>query len=197
MCTRNFTALLTALTASLLCGSVRAQTTTTTPLPTTTVPAPTTTTTSTSTTTTSTLARHAYSAATQACVNEADADFHGCTIKGGQTNCSSDYQNAFANCFGAGNGVKCAKSCISKEATCFAGVPLGRTLCIKACRVTRRHDLHACHSISAGDNLWGGGDASCFTTAASNFDLCTAICNQAASTCHTQFRFCIANCANL
>jgi hypothetical protein len=178
--TRGVTAGIVVLAAALLGSPVHAQTTTTT---------------STSSTTSTTLHPHPYSKATRTCVRQANRDSKGCTDT--PATCLTQFQAAFSNCFATGAGVKCAKSCVTKEGTCLTAAPASRTTCVKACRVTRRRDVFACHSIADGDNLWAGGDGSCLTTAAASFDLCKAICAQAVLDCHTNFRFCIADCPNL
>ena len=154
-----------------------------------------TTSTSSTSTTSTTLRRHPYSDATKACVREANQALKACTDTA--ANCQTDYQTAFAACFASGTGVKCAKSCITKDASCVKAAPTTRKTCRKACRLQRRRDTIACHTIPDGDTLWAGGDAGCFTTAAGNFDLCLAVCRQALVDCQTTFEFCIANCPNL
>src|SRR5689334_23012758 len=77
---------------------------------TTTPKAPTTTTTSTSTTTTTTLLPHPFSKATGECVRQAKATRRTCRRTDG-ANCFTTYQTAFAKCFAAGAGVKCATKC--------------------------------------------------------------------------------------
>lgn len=181
---RRLTTMMTGVAAGvvLLCATARAADPTTT-----------TTTTPTTTTTTTTLLPHPYSDATRSCVELANAARKSCT---GAT-CVTDYETAFSKCFLPPAGVKCAKSCIGKEDTCFVAVPKTRRTCRKACGVTNRKDIRACRRIADGGNLWGGGDASCLTTAAANLDLCRYVCSEAKTDCRTNFKFCIADCPNL
>jgi hypothetical protein len=153
-----------------------------------------TTTTSTSSTT-STLLPHPFSAATAACVRQARASFQGCN-KGAA--CPTAYQTAFASCFKAPTGVTCASKCIAKESTCLTSAPALQKTCNKNCGKTRYRDVIACRRIAADeDNIWAGGDASCLTTAAANYDLCKFVCTEAALDCRNAFKFCVADCPNL
>ena len=159
------------------------------------VAAQTTTTTTTSTTTT-TLLPHAFSAATAACIHQARVELKTCRIGG--TNCQADFQTAYAKCFAAGAGVKCATSCLTKESTCVTGAPGARKSCDRNCATTLKFDLRACQSFQQpGDFVWSTGDGGCLTTASTNFDLCQFNCGQQRLFCRNAFKFCIANCANL
>jgi len=166
---------------------VVAQTTTTKPA---------TTTTSSSTTTTTTLLPHPFSTATASCLRAAKATRRACHRSGG-TNCFTTYETDFAKCFAAGAGTKCATKCITTEATCFGKLPTTKKTCRKACATAKKADVQACRRIADGDTIWAGSDASCLSTAQSNFDLCRAVCAGLAIDCRTALRFCIANCANL
>ena len=158
------------------------------------VAAQTTTTTTTSTTTT-TLLPHPFSAATAGCIRQATVALKMCRIGG--TNCQADFQTAYAKCFAAGAGVKCATTCLSRESTCFAAAPGARKTCGRNCVTTRKFDLLACQSFPQGDTLWAGGGTGCLTTALTNFDLCNFNCSQQRLFCRNAFKFCIANCGNL
>lgn len=152
-----------------------------------------TTTTTTTSTTTTTLLPHPFSPATRACIREARAQFKACRIQGGTT-CPTDFQAAFAQCFGS---PSCATKCETKQSTCLSAAPAARKSCNKACVTARRKDRHACGRLADGDNIWAGGDAACLTTAQANFLLCQFVCSQAKADCHTNFKFCIADCPNL
>lgn len=155
-----------------------------------------TTTTTTSTTTTTTLLPHPFSTATASCLRAARATRRTCRRAGG-TSCSPTYQTDFAKCFAAGAGAKCATKCIGTEATCFGKLPATKQTCRKACTTAKKADVKACREIAVGDTVWAGGDASCLSTAQSNFDLCRAVCAGLAIDCRTALKFCIANCPNL
>jgi hypothetical protein len=175
------TAVIAALT--LLSGATaQAQTTTTT-------------TTATTTTTTTTLLPHPFSPATKACVNTAKQAYKAC---GNTTDCRKAYETAYAKCFAAPAGQKCASGCLTKEDTCLANVPKTKKTCRKNCRTTRKNDVASCKLIAQGDTIWASGDSGCLGTAYSNYTLCTTfVCGQAKADCQTNFTFCIADCQNL
>jgi len=158
----------------------------------------TTTTTSAATTTSTTLLPHPLSPATRSCVHQARGAFRACRRGGASVaTCAPAYQTAFANCFKPGTGVTCAKKCVTTETTCLGKEPTTEQKCRKTCRTNRTADLIACKRIADGDNIWAGGDASCFATAQATSDLCNFNCSEAALDCRIALRFCIANCANL
>ena len=153
-------------------------------------------TTSTSTTTSTTLLPHPYSKATNQCIRTARVDRRACTND--EATCTKGFETAFGNCFAAGAGAKCATKCVTNRVTCLGKAPTTERTCHKTCRTNRAADVKACRRIAAGDgNIWAGGDGSCLTSAAATFDLCSFVCDEAAHDCEVNFRFCIADCANL
>jgi hypothetical protein len=167
-------------------GPAAAQATTTT------TKAPTTTTSS----TTTTLLPHPFSPATRACIEQAKAQRKVCR-QGGGTNCSADFQAAYAMCFAAPSGEKCAMGCQSKESKCLGASPTTERNCKKACMKTYHTDFKNCRTLPDDGALWAGQDASCLSTASANLSLCQFTCAEADADCHTAFTNCIANCQNL
>jgi hypothetical protein len=176
-------------------GHAQTTTSTTTPLPVTSTQPTSTTSTSTSTSTTTTLLPHAYSPATQVCIDEARIASKHC--KDTKTACRAQFQKDFASCFAVGTGVRCATTCIGNQTTCYGRTQVVSRNCRKTCLLTRIRDVRSCKSIAAGGNSWAAGDQGCLQTAYANFDLCRAICAQAVFDCNTTFKFCIADCPNL
>ena len=169
--------------AVLLTGTAYAQTATTT------------TTTSTTTTTTTTLLPHRFSPATRACVRAAHRDLRQCTDT--KDVCEAAFQAAFAQCFAGTAGQKCATKCEQAESKCLASAPTTKASCQKTCEKNRKNDTRACRRIPDGDNIWAGGDQGCLTTRDVNHSVCTFQCSEAKLVCHTNFKFCIADCPNL
>lgn len=154
-----------------------------------------TTTTSTSTSTTTTMHPHEFSPETKQCVAAAKAASRQCP--GTKEFCLSQYEAAFAQCFAGAAGQQCATKCEQSLDKCLAAVPTTRSKCLSTCRTNRKKDAAACRRIAAGDFIWTGGDQGCLITKDVNFAICKFQCNEAMIVCHTNFRFCIANCPNL
>ena len=163
----------------LLVGSAQAQTTTTT---------------STSTSTTTTLLPHPWSPATQECLQAARREFRHCPSA--HDVCFMQYQVAFEQCFAAGSGVKCATKCEASLSKCLTAVPTTKSKCLSTCRTNRYHDTQACKRIALGEGIWTGGDQGCLITKDLTYALCKFQCSEATAVCHTNFKFCIANCEN-
>jgi len=166
--------------AVLLRGTAHAQTATTT--------------TSTSTSTTTTLLPHPFSPETRACIKAAKQAYRQCP--GTKDDCLKQYQTAYAQCFAAGDGVKCATKCQTNLSKCLTNVPTTRKTCMKTCRTNRRNDTKACKTIPDGDTIWASGDQGCLVTKSLTFKLCKFQCSEAKQVCHTNFTFCIADCPN-
>lgn len=156
--------------------------------------ATTTTSTSTSTTTSTTLLPHPFSPETRACIKDARQAYRDCP--GTQADCQKTFNSAFAKCFAGSTGEKCATRCQTNESKCLASVPTTRKNCLKTCRTTRKNDIKACKLIPDGDTIWASGDQGCLTTALLTFGNCKFQCSEAKSVCHTNFKFCIADCPN-
>jgi hypothetical protein len=171
--------------AVLLTGTGHAQTHTTTSSSTTT---------STSTTTT-TLLPHPFSPETRACIRAAQQEFRQCTDT--KAACTAAFQAAVAKCFAGTAGQKCATKCEQSESKCLAAVPTTKMNCLKTCRKNRKNDTRACRRIPDGDNIWAGADQGCLVTKDTNFGVCKFQCSEAKMVCHTNFKFCIADCPNL
>jgi len=167
--------------ALVLSGTAQAQTATTT-------------TSSTTTSTSTTLLPHPFSPDTRACIKDARQAYRHCP--GTKDDCLKAFQAAYAKCFAGTAGEKCATKCQTNESKCVAAVPTTRKTCRKTCRTTRKNDTRACKRIPDGDNIWASGDQGCLTTAALTFKVCKFQCSEAKAVCHTNFKFCIADCPN-
>ena len=87
--------------------------------------------------------------------------------------------------------------CLTNESKCLAAVPTTKKTCKTTCRTNRHNDVKACKLIAVGDTIWAGGDQGCLTTARLTYQTCAFQCSGAKDVCHTNFRFCIADCPNL
>ena len=154
-----------------------------------------TTSTTTSTSTTTTLQPHPYSPATRECVRAARQAFKDCPNE--PADCLKAYQTAFALCFKGTDGQKCATKCTTNQSKCVTNVPTTKKTCRKTCRTNRNNDIKACRLIPDGDDIWSGGDSGCITTAQLTYKTCRFQCAHARGVCHTNFKFCIADCPNL
>jgi len=170
--------------AVLLGGTGHAQTATTT-----------TSTSTSSSTTSSTLLPHPLSPATRECIKDARRAYKQCT--GTKDDCLKAFQAAYAKCFAGTAGEKCATKCQTNESKCVTAVPTTRKTCRKTCRTTRKNDIKACKRIPDDDDIWAAGDQGCLTTATLTFKVCNFQCSGAKAVCHTNFKFCIADCPNL
>jgi hypothetical protein len=168
--------------AVLVAGTARAQTATTV------------TTSSTTTSTSTTLLPHPFSPDTRACIKDARQAYKQCA--GTKDDCTKAFRASYAKCFAGSAGEKCATKCLTNESKCVTAVPTTKKSCRKTCRTTRKNDIRACKRIPDGENIWAAGDQGCLTTARLTFSTCKWQCSGAKDVCHTNFRFCIADCPN-
>jgi hypothetical protein len=139
------------------------------------------------TTTTTTIPEPPFSVDTQACVKHLASDQKICKFSAPASTCQADYDAAFPDCFAPGKGVSCATSCVTKKASCLAGVTIDPK-CPKACQNVY---------INAGGQC--AGDTGCVAAARADYDACKLGCANpsAAVKCRNSFYGCIVKCPNI